>query len=189
MSQKGDVVDGFPSGHRGTTSSVPKGLNRAPNVDKTSTTDNIAAAFSSNFLGSVSPCSILVRSEIGGRPISSLRDHAVINFPPLNSGSGSVKVLCGKNRGATCRKGVSGANRLSSVPSMISGSFAREHVSFDGSYLPELRAAIGVGACFPKWSYEAVDSTHSVDLQETTLLVLFPSRSKGDGYPPALAGG
>ena len=59
---------------------------------------------------------------------------------------------------------VPGANCLSSVSSVIFGSFAREHVSSSGSYLSELRAAIGAGACFPKWSDEAVDSTHSANL-------------------------
>ena len=65
--------------------------------------DNIAAAMSSDLQGTAPPCSVPDRSEIGDRRISSHLDHGVVGmeFPQLRSGSGSVKVGFGKNRGAT----------------------------------------------------------------------------------------
>ena len=159
LSQKEDAADGtlLLFGHRGATSSILKGVNRAPNVDNTFTADaniaaaviadsgvagsNIVAAISSDILGTIPPCSVWDRSKIGERPISSFRDHGVVDFLPLRSGSGSAKGVF-----------------------VVVVPFTWEHgFCSGGSNLPDLRAVIGASACLPKWSDEDshVDSTHS----------------------------
>ena len=70
--------------------------------------------------------------------------------------------------------GVPNATHLTSVSSVISVPFTREHVSSGWRYLQVFRAAIGASACSPKWSNEAVGSSHSEDLLETALLGLCP---------------
>ena len=79
---------------------------------------------------------------------------------------------------------------LTSFSSVISVSSTWKHVSYGGSYLPELQESIGDGAWSHKQADEATDSTHSVDLLETAPSGMVPSRSKvGLPVPSSLGRG
>ena len=98
------------------------------------------------------------------------------------------------------QSGVPGASHRSSGSLVISVPFSREHsfygkiilpdnhgfsgsfsVSSGGSYLPEVRMAIGAGAWIHKWSNVDIESFLSADLLETDLSGVFPNRSMGEG--------
>ena len=98
------------------------------------------------------------------------------------------------------QSGVPGASHRSSGSLVISVPFSREHsfygkinlpdshgfsgsfsVSSDGSYLPEVRMAIGAGAWIHKWSNNDIESFLRAELLETDLSGVFPIRYMGEG--------
>ena len=100
---------------------------------------------------------------------------------------------------------ISSASHRSLVSLVISVPFSREqgfygkanlleshgfsssfYVSSGGSYLPEVRMAIGARAWIHKWSNEDFESVLSTDLLETDLSGVLPSRSMGEPVLPIL---